>query len=112
VPERAARQHRRGDVNPYDLSDGDMLLLLATSLGNAPDVFAGELALPDPANPGAVVPVPTDALDRLEGTGLVEITEAGARVTDRGGYWLQRWMTRKFKVKGLLVTRVAGVGRL
>ena len=99
-------------MNPFDLSDGDMLLLLATSLGNAPDVYGGELALPDPANPGAVVPVQVEALDRLEGAGLVEIAEAGARVTDRGDYWLQRWMRRKFKAKNVVLTRVAGVGRL
>jgi hypothetical protein len=99
-------------VNPYGLSDGDFLLLLATSLGNAPDVFDGSLALPDPANPGAVVPVPTDALDRLEGAGMVEIAEAGARVTDKGKYHLDKWMRKKFKVKHLVLTRVAGVGRL
>ena len=99
-------------MNPYVLSDGDLLLLLATSLGNAPDVYGGELALPDPANPVAVVTVPTDALDRLETAGMVEIAEAGAVVTDKGRWHLDKWMRKKFKVKHLVLTRVAGVGRV
>lgn len=99
-------------MNPYGLSDGDLLLCLATSLGNPPDVYAGELALPDPANPGATVPVPPGALDRLEAAGFVVIEEAGAVVTSRGDYWLDRWVRTKFKARGRLVlTGVRGVGR-
>lgn len=97
-------------TNPHDLKDGDMLLALATLLGNAPDVFDGDLALADPANPGATVPVPPGALDRLEAAGVVEIAEAGAVVTDKGRYWLDRWVRRKFKARGRLVlTGLTGV---
>ena len=99
-------------TNPFGLSDGDFLLALATSLGNAPDVFEGELALPDPAHPGQTVPVPVGSLDRLEAAGFVEIVESGAKVTERGEYWLRRWVAKKFKVRNVVLTRVTGVGRL
>lgn len=100
-------------MNPFGLKDGDMLLALATLLGNPPDVHDGELALADPADPGRTVPVPDGALDRLEAAGLVEIVEAGAVVTDQGRYWLDRWVRRKFKARGRLVlTSLSGVRRV
>lgn len=80
--------------NPHQLVDGDMLLLLALEVGNAIHVNGGEMRLPDPARPGESMPVPAGALDRLEGSGLVAIEESGAVPTDKGRYWLKKWMVR------------------
>lgn len=98
-------------TNPHGLTDGDMLLLLATSVGNGPDVIGGELAIPDPATPGGAVPAPDGSLDRLEAAGMVEIVESGAAVTSKGSYWLDRWMRTRFKLRGLVITKVTKVGR-
>jgi hypothetical protein len=86
-------------ANPHGLKDGDLLLLLALSVGNPIDVIDGEMRLPDPAAPSSSVPVPPGALDRLEDAGMVAIEEAGAVPTDRGKYWLDRWLTKKVGVR-------------
>lgn len=69
--------------------DGPMLLLMAVWAGETPDVVDGTVTLP-----GLGVPVNLRSLDELEERGWVEITEAGPRATERGGYWLGVWRDR------------------
>lgn len=81
-------------MNPHSLSDGDTLLLLALEVGNSINLIEGEMHLPHPALPGAWMAIPPGALDRLENAGLVAIGEVGAIPTERGRYWLGKWMNR------------------
>lgn len=84
-------------MNPHGLTDADLVTVLAMSVGNALDVIDGALCMPDPADPAASVPVPTDTLDRLEAAEFVEVAEAGACLTDRARYYLGRWMAKHYR---------------
>lgn len=81
-------------MNPHGLPDGDMLLLLALEVGSSIHVIEDEMRLPNPAIPGAWMAIPPGALDRLEEAGLVAIGSIGVLLTERGRYWLGKWMTR------------------
>jgi hypothetical protein len=81
---------------PLDLPSSHYLLLLAIDLGDQLDVCDGQLALTCEGVEGPqVIPSLPEALDALESRGWVEITEAGPVSTERGRYWMSRWMTRR-----------------
>jgi hypothetical protein len=101
-----------------------MAVLLAVATGRALEVgeFRGEdvIAFPDPTDPAAAVLVDGADLDTLEGLGWLAIGEKGAAVTDRGRYWLKKWLNLNRKAlripKGtqpeeLFVRGEAGGGR-
>lgn len=94
----------------FYLRDGAYLLLLAVSMGHELTVHDNRIAIPDPTSPGKFLPVKESDLDELEAHGLIETTgsgtEAGPVVSDRGRYWLKRWIEARFKVKGFRVTEV------
>ena len=94
----------------FFLRDGAYLLLLAVSAGHELTVHADRISIPDPTTPGKFLPVGEDDLDSLENQGLIastgQGTDAGPVVTDKGRYWLERWMRAKCKVKGFRVTSV------
>jgi hypothetical protein len=81
---------------PLDLPHGYYLLLLAIDLGDQLDVQDGQLALTcDGVEGPQVIPSLPEALDALEIRGWVEITEGGPVSTERGRYWLSRWMGKR-----------------
>lgn len=78
--------------------DGTMLTLLAMWTGEGLEASDGQLflTLPD----GNRAPVPPAVLDTLEQNEWVEITEAGAIPTPKGGYALNRWVTHRARQRG------------
>jgi hypothetical protein len=97
---------------PLDLPHGYYLLLLAIDLGDTLDVQDGQLALTcDGVDGPQVIPSLPEALDELEQRGWVEITEAGPVSTERGRYWLGRWMTRRLGRGRITNLKLVGVGK-
>ena len=94
----------------FQLRDGAYLLLLAMSVGEQVTVHDDRVVIPDPTTSGRFLAVGESDLDDLEAHGLLTSigpgTEEGPVVTDRGRYWLKRWVTARFKVKGFEVTAV------
>lgn len=94
--------------------DGTMLILLGMWTGRTLDAEKGELRLDLAGGPAVVKP---EALDELEARGWVEITEAGARVTERGVYALNKWVEARARRQGhrgnivLKSARVSAAGR-
>jgi hypothetical protein len=97
-------------MTPLDLPHGYHLLLLAIDLGDQLDVCDGQLALTcDGVDGPQVIPSLPEALDALEQLGWVEITEAGPVSTERGRYWLSRWMTRRLGRGRITNLKLVGV---
>jgi hypothetical protein len=95
---------------PLDLPPSHYLLLLAIDLGDQLDVYQGQLALTcDGVEGPQVIPSLPEALDALEGLGWVEITETGPVSTERGRYWLARWMTRRLGRGRITNLKLVGV---
>jgi hypothetical protein len=78
-------------------SEPAMLLTFALSVGQAVEVDGAALVVTTATGPA---PVQGPWLDEAEAKGLVEVTEAGAVVTARGRYWLDRFVTRKARAAG------------
>jgi hypothetical protein len=99
-------------MTPLDLPSSHYLLLLAIDLGDTLDVQDGQLTLTCEGVDGPqVIPSLPEALDALESQGWVEITEAGPVSTERGRYWLARWMTKR-RGKGRITNlKLVGVGK-
>lgn len=70
--------------------DGTMLLLAALVGRCRLDVIDGDLVLAN--RDGIDCPAPIAALDELEFLGWVEVGDEGATPTERGIYWLRRWL--------------------
>jgi hypothetical protein len=83
--------------------DSAMALLVSIRTGNGCGVHDGHLAHPDPIHAGRVLLHDSDDLDELERRGWIAIDASGATVTERGAYWLRKWLATKPEVR-----RVAG----
>lgn len=97
-------------MTEFHLRDGAYLLLLAVSTGHRLTVHEDRVAIPSPTAEGEYLPVGEADLDDLEAAGLLattgEGTEAGPVVTERGYYWLNRWLAARFKVREFRVAEV------
>ena len=83
-----------------DLGADAWLLLFALSLGDAVEVVEGRPCAVVTDAAGAVVCralLCPDVLDRLEDERLVEHHGDTVRPTDRGRYWVGRWVEKNFK---------------
>jgi hypothetical protein len=87
-------------VIPDDIRDGDMLVLVALFAGEGMTVAGDAIMLTLDGQPEGAVPLEGDQLDRLEGRGWVVVEERGPALTDKGLYWLQRWMKEKAGLRG------------
>ncbi len=84
-------------TTPTDLS---MLFALGLHLGDGVTVEEGQLFLVV-AGAGKQ-PVPAETLDDLESREWIDTATEPPTVTERGRYWVERWMRAKFG-KGRLV---------
>ncbi len=83
-------------------ADGTMLVLLAHEAGDRLTVKDGALHLTVQSE-DRTIPAPTAALDDLEDRGWLRVLPDGrTEITDRGKYWLTRWLTKRLG-KGRLV---------
>lgn len=67
------------------------LLLLALDVGCGWSTAGGRLTL---RVGGEDRPVPDGTLDEVEGLGWLDLAGEKPRLTDRGRYWLKRWVER------------------
>lgn len=87
-------------------ADGTMLVLIAHEAGDRLTVRDGALHLTVQSE-DRTVPAPTAALDDLEGRGWLAVAADGrTEITERGRYWLTRWL------RGRLGNGRLGNGRL
>lgn len=84
--------------------DEHMVILLALHPAACESIVIGDDDRPRLAGIG--VPVNLDIVDALAERGWVEHTETGPVVTDKGAYWLRRWMDAKLP-KGSRFKRLA-----
>ena len=85
--------------------DSAMLVLMALATGEQVRPAADGEALELTVENGAV-PADRETFDRLEELAWVVIGPDGVRVTERGNYWLQKWL-RKLGVRMTPGTRIA-----
>lgn len=90
--------------------DGTMLLLAAL-VGRCRLDVAGDGDLVLANRHGVDCPAPVDALDDLEARGWVSISDSGATVTERGIYWMRRWLRARTGRDLLVVDVVAEPAR-
>lgn len=69
-----------------------MALLASIHTGNGVGVDRGELVIPDPTGAPVLLRHDPADLDALESRGWLVIDADAARATDRGVYWLRRWL--------------------
>lgn len=72
--------------------DSAMALLASIHIGNGVGVDRGELVIPDPTGAPVLLRHDPADLDALESRGWLVIGDDAARATDRGVYWLRRWL--------------------
>ena len=83
-----------------DLGADAWLLLFALSVGDTIEVVGGEPCAVVTDAGGEVVcraMLMPDVLDRLEAESLIEHHGDTVRPTDRGRYWVGRWIDKNFK---------------
>lgn len=94
----------------FSQRDGAYLVLLGVAAGHRLTVHDDKVVIADPVNAGQFLPVGEADLDNLEAAGLIattgEGTDAGPVITEKGEYWLRRWVTAKFKVKRFAIHEV------
>ncbi len=82
--------------------DPTMLVLIAHAAGDTFTVRDGHLHLTVQSE-DRTIPAPAGALDDLEARGWVEVQTDGTTVlTERGRYWVSRWLVKRLG-KGRLV---------
>lgn len=89
-------------------ADAVMLMLVAHAAGDRFTVAGGELHV-TVGGEGRTMPAPPGALDDLESLGWVEVRPDGATaLTERGEYWVQRWLVQRLGKGRLTGLRVTG----
>lgn len=72
--------------------DTAMALLASIHVGNGVCVQDGQLFLPDPTDANRLIHADDADLGELEARGWLVIDADGVRTTERGDWWLNRWI--------------------